>query len=174
MHSTKQPASPAERLRVMQIINVALVMGAGMFLMIALFVDVRRGQPPLADFPLLTYVGVALGAVQLVLHRLVPHWIAARQIKQLAAGRRPEGSDDDAAALWSILQTRQLIALALLESACFFLLIAYLLEKELVAGLSAGLILVAMASRFPTASSVESRIGEQQEVLAEERALAGR
>jgi len=169
--SSQDEAALAGRLRSMQIIVLALSMGVISFLAIAIGMRATNAMPPRAGDPIITYVGLAVGCMQVVLAQFIPNMIAEQQRKKLGQGTMPEGATDEMTALWGIYAVRMLIGAALLEGACFFLLIAYLVEGQRVAPLMAGTLLVMLIFRMPTRGRVEAWVERQRERLLEERTM---
>src|SRR5262249_26537705 len=142
-------------LRTGRIIIVALALGVLMFLGIAVFM--RQDNPaPVPDLPILTYVALAVAAIQTVLQGILPGLVAGGMRRQLAAGKwpppRPGWSvpPDDRGKLCSLYVTRLILGAALLEGAAFLLLIAYLLEGSVLTLAGAGLLLAMLLLKFPT------------------------
>jgi hypothetical protein len=156
------------QLRTMRIILLALVLGVVIFFVIAV---VMRGQgaQPAPPTPLLTYLGLGLAGVQIVLSALIPGLIVTGGRRQLARTPQSAAAPDDLRKLLGLYQTRLIVGSALLEGAAFFLLVAYLVEGDLAA-LGGVVVLVALLLvRFPTRPGLESWLAEQQERLSQER-----
>lgn len=174
-------ASFDARLRTMQIIAAAIVVGAVIFFAIALFVRLggNRGAP--ADRPILSYVALTVAVFDVFVYWFIPDLVAANTRRQIARGTwtPPQGPRNfptpttDAERLWIVFQNRLIIGLALLEGATFFLLIAYLAEGSFLALVPAWVFIIAMLMQFPTRVGVERWVEEQQQLLQEERQTSG-
>ncbi len=158
----------AARLRTAQIIHGALLAGVVNFMLIAVFIVARTAPVP-PDPPLLTLIALAVGGMQLVLHRFVAGLVTSSPRRRLAQGKYPEVVSDETVALWGVYQLQMIVADALLESGCFLLLIAYLIEGKVTSFVGAGLLLAVMAVQFPTRSRVVSWVDAQKELLYQER-----
>ena len=151
---------PPERLRVMQIIAAALLVGVLIFLGIVLYVvlihNQGQGLGPRRDFPYVTAIAVVILLVDAPLVVFIPRTITQNALKQMAAGtwKAPSGTSSteatsDAAKLLLVRQTTLIIALALFEGVAFLALIAFLLETEVAAlAVVAGAIILMLVS-FP-------------------------
>jgi len=161
---------PVSKLRTMQIITVALLLGVVIFLGIALTMRAQGGfgEPPAQ--PLLTYLALGCGLLMAVGHLVLPDLALGGMRRQIAQGTwqptgedgQPTGPVSQAAALLAFYQTRLLVTLALLEGGAFFCLIAYMLEGRLLAPLGASLLLGLMALRFPTRDGVEQWLDRER------------
>jgi hypothetical protein len=169
-----QPESPdqglAAKMLTLRIIIGALVAGAVTFLVIAF---VMRGVGLYAGSqtkPVLTYTGIGLGVVMLLAHIFVPHRMVTAGRQRLAQRTEPAGPADEVNLLWGLYQNQTIVAAALLESAAFFLIIAYLLEGDPWSLPLWPLLLIAgMAMLFPTQLGVDNWIKEQRQRLRQER-----
>jgi hypothetical protein len=158
----------------MRIIVLALGMGVVSFAGIALFLQLSGGmQQRGAGEPILTYVALLFSVVQLGLYFFVPGMVAAAQRRRVAAGKWPgaqsrygkAGPFDETRALWLVYQTMTIVGLALLEGACFFLLMAFLIEGQWVAFVTAFVFLGFMVTRFPTWDRVNRWVETQRELI---------
>ncbi len=173
--------------RILQIIAGALVFGLVMFLSIVLLItkfhlftpDARPPRPAPAPnaqvgnvLPVISVVAFVMAAITLPLSLVVPGIVAESACKQIADGTWEPGqgrgappintkSLSDVMKLAMVNQMRTIIALALVQSAGFFAVIAYLLEGKLyVLGLAVFLI-VLQVLRFPTRGKIESWIDDR-------------
>jgi hypothetical protein len=135
---------------------------------------------------LITWAAVAITAMMLPMSMIVPGLIASQNRRNIAAGTwkpasgqyppgspfGPESLQSDAGKLAFVYQTQFIIGAALNEGPAFFVLVAYMLEKNPIALGLAILLLVALAARFPTRLRVSSWIDRQQELLTQERQAA--
>jgi hypothetical protein len=168
------------RLRVMQIIAGALLMGVLVFLGIVLFMVLvqNRGQgmAPPGPLPLVSLVALAMLAFSVplafVLTRNLTH-VALRQIVagtwQVPRGANPSHFATAGAKLMAVRQTTMLIGLAMLEGTAFCGCIAYLLEAQALALGVVGVAVCLMLVKFPTENRVRAWLERQADVLAEMR-----
>lgn len=171
---------PPQRLRVMQLVASALLLGVVTFLTVALIIVLTQtkgsGLAPAGDLPMISVVAVVFLAVEAPLAFLVPGFLTRSAVRQIASGtwRLPPGADPaalgtDAAKLLAVRQTTLLVGLALLEGAAFFGCIAFLLEARPFA---LGVVLVPillMLVKFPTEGRVRAWLERQAGQLAELR-----
>jgi hypothetical protein len=157
------PQSIAPRVRVMQIIVVALAMGC--FTALAAMFSLRDANAAKPDPPVLTYLGLAFCASVVVARLIVPRAIVSAVRARLAEQQRTDSVEP----LLGAFQSRMIVAAALLEGGAFFMAVAYLLEGHALAlGVGAALAL-AVAAHFPTVMGVAAWVDEQQERLRLER-----
>ena len=171
---------PQQRLRVMQIIATALLLGVVIFLAIVLFLVLVQnngaGMAPAGNVPMLSIVAVVLLIVQAPLALLFPAFLTRNALRQIASGawRSPAGTDSanfgtDASKLLAARQTMMIIGLALLEGAALFGCIAYLLEAQPYTLAVVLVALLLMLVNFPTAERVRTWLERQIDQLAELR-----
>jgi hypothetical protein len=173
------------RLRVMRIILLALVMGCLIFL--AVVVSIRLSQNVQNNSaPLLTNMGIGFGLLMFVLSLIVPRATVASARKQIARGTWPSAAAggrfpgavekvpgmSDVGQLCALYQIQLIIAVAMLEGATFFNLIANLQEGDTTSLVVAGLLVAAMLRLYPTRGGVENFLAEQGELLRQERPAA--
>lgn len=149
-----------ERLRTMQIIAGALMMGVISFAAVAVFMGLQK---EVAD-PFIAYIAAGFAVLMFVVHLFVPPMISNGMISQLrhANDIRDESST---AGLIGAYQTHLIIALAMLEGAAFFNLVAYIIAVQWWSLVIVGMLLLAMAMKFPTRFKVESWIETKQHEL---------
>lgn len=174
------PANFLVRVKGMQIIVVALVIGSAIFLGVTLFQ--RSGLAFNAETrptPYLTYVALGVALLLLIGHYILPAMLVEAARRKVAQPQGPAplgGSESDAGKLLTLFQTRLIIGAALVEAAAFLVITAFLVEGFLqdYAGWLAPLGLIAfLAFQYPTQPKVESWIEEQRKLLAEDRRSAG-
>jgi hypothetical protein len=171
----------AGRLMTMRIIHGALLAGSAAFAGLAIYIR-SRGDQPIAEPPIISYVGVIFAATTLIAFLVVPNIMAANFRTCVAAGLNPlpvsytrggrpaqpqilEGN----ALWWALYQIRLIVMAALLEGTIFLQLIAYLLEGI---GWSLGLALLfwlSLALLFPTRERVETWARTQQNLVEQQR-----
>jgi hypothetical protein len=172
MSVTERGDEPDPPLQPLRVIVVTLTAGVSMFLLIAVFV-LRSGKPfsevPWSIDSPLTLVALVLAAAALTGSFLLPSLIASTRIRQLTPNPNSGGEGGwqswsvkgRAPELFAIYHTGVVIGAAMLEGAAFFALIVYFLEGVAPPLLVAAVLLVALASRFPTRSRVEEWITRQ-------------
>jgi hypothetical protein len=140
------------------------------------------GQKPAADrTPVMTYLALGFAAVMIVIHVVVPYRLAtnarrarARQVVRFdERGTSADGLDSESVDLLGIYQDQLVMRAALIEGPAFFLLLAYMVEGQLIALLVAGLLLLRQLSMIPSQTRVERWLDEQRELLAEDRQSLG-
>jgi hypothetical protein len=175
MYALDQEARLSAYLRTMRIIVLTLAMGILAFGVVAVVIRLEGPNQPVPDPPLITFIGLPFAASLFVLQGVVPNLIAAGMRRRLAAGKWPppgmakSAPADDTGKLCMLYQVRLLIGAALAESAAFFLLIAYLLEGQIVALAGAAVMLALVLVRFPSRSGLEDWLSDQQEQLRQQR-----
>ncbi len=179
MSNPEEIVSP-QRLRTMQIVAGALLMGVLIFLGIVLYMvwiqNKGAGTAPPADMPLLSLLAAVFFVIQAPLSFLIPQFLTRNALGQIASGnwKAPPGFNaadfpSDASKLLGIRQTAMIVGLALLEGAAFFACIAYLLEAQpwVLAIILVSVLLMMM--NFPTEGRVRSWLALQAEQLDELR-----
>ena len=178
MYEPDQDRQLFVRLRIMRILVLAMALGVFIFLVIAGIVRHQAADQPAVDMPMITFFALGFGGLQLVLQAVIPGLIATNLRRQLAAGKWPPARmgqavpADDFGKLCLLYQTRLIIGAALAEGAALFLVMAYLIEGQLVALAGAAVMLVLVLTRFPTRPGLEGWLSDQQELLRQER-MAG-
>lgn len=171
---------PPARLRVMQIVAGALLLGVGVFLAIVFIAAPARangaGLAPAGGTPVISFAAVVMLAVNAPLSFLVPGFVTRTALRQIASGTWQGGPGADAASyntdalkLLAVRQTSLIVGLALLEGVAFLGCIAYLLEAR---PFVLGVVLVAltlMLVKFPTEGRVRAWLEQQANLLAELR-----
>ncbi len=169
---------PDKVLRIMQIIAGALIAGVLSFAGVASFVVFGQapaaqpgGQPPAAQngSEIIMYVAMAFAAVAVVMSFVVPNLISAAGVKGVA-----KLSQDGTATspkelfgrLLGVAQTKMIIAMALVEGAAFFNLIAFIFTKSLIPPAVVGALLLVMAIHFPTKINLARWLEDQQRLLS--------
>lgn len=157
-------------LRTTQIITLALILGASLFLGLVLFVPGLGGRMPGAD-PILTWIALGGSIVAVLAALVVPDIVGRQHVRRLQTNPTlptyqgapvplpPAGPVRDAYIFGAAFQTRLIIRLALLEGATFFCLIAHMLERQWPSLIMAAVLLGLMAANFPTRGRLDSWIG---------------
>jgi hypothetical protein len=139
----------AARVRVMQIIAGALILGSGIYLGIAVLVRAQGNAQPVPDPPLLTYISIGFAAMMIVAAWTFP----AQLIRARLLVMRTQATTDDS--FVAVYQIQLIIRLAQLEGAAFFGATAYLSEGSPLSLGASLLLIVLMLSQFPTTGRVE-------------------
>ncbi len=163
MSEPDPPPTAGARVRVMQIIVVAELLGGLVFMGIVLAMRAQGQFNAPAGPPMLSYIMPVVCVPMVAGSVLLPHLILAsrrRQPLDVAAGGEPGPGG-----WYGLYQTLLLLSIAPLEGATFALLIAYLLEGQPWTLLLAALPLVGILVQFPTRERVEAW-GDRQRELA--------
>ncbi|MCA9010421.1 MAG: hypothetical protein KDB01_11775, partial [Planctomycetaceae bacterium] len=149
-----QGKSFTDAVRGMQIIAAALMTGVLVFLGIVLMMtqgDVLGTHTP----EMVTILGAGFGVLAIVNHFVIPKIIAGSQLRQIVSNGFSElDAESKSDRLLSVYRGQLIVALAMLEGAAFFNLIALMVEKNVVALGVATLLLSAMVFRFPSRDKV--------------------
>jgi len=164
------------QVRTLQIIVGALIVGCLTFAGIAVFIAGQR-EPAGADqvedqFPIITAMALAFGGVALAAQLVIVPMLRKQARQQLA--KQPEAAEADATQLLISLQTTTIVGAAISEGACFFNLIAHLLEGSPYSLLMAGVLMLTIAMRFPTVNGVIDWLERQMRLVREEREFGRR
>ncbi|MCI0682377.1 MAG: hypothetical protein L0Y71_09750 [Gemmataceae bacterium] len=146
---------PRERLRALQIIAMALPMGALAFFGVVVFMVYGAGNPQPAAANALPVISMVAGAFLLItgpMSFVMPAAITQAGLKQIAAG----GEHYDLTRLLGLKQTAMIVGMALLEGTAFLGLIAFLVERQPAVLAVPALALAGMLMRFPTQNSVRN------------------
>ena len=179
MARTSDPDQLEGRIRALQIVLGAMVLGVLFFLAVAVLLRQAGNMPPAPDRPVVTYAALVYAVAALVASAVVPGAIVragrralARSLGPPVANRLPtSGTAGETAKLAGLLQTRTIIRAAFVEAAAFLFLFAYLLDDQPVCLLGAGVFLVGLVWQVPTQAWVEIWIEDQRQLLDQERAL---
>ena len=168
------------RIRIMQIIAGALLMGVVIFAGIAIFIVRNRDSLRALDAPpYLTLMAGLMLLSNVPLSFIIPRFTVRALLQRLAAQPRSLGTTREEteanlrASLLAGRQTAMIVGLALLEGAAFLGCIAYLQEGQLY---SLGFVLVAaclMLWNFPTTNSVNDWLDHHQRLLEELQGAEG-
>jgi hypothetical protein len=154
------PKSPIQPI---QIIAFAMMQGLMIFAAIAVFFVVSSDDP--GDESSLPVIATAVAAVVTVLRFIVPPMMASGQMRTVRSTMSRDDEQGVEAAAYGVFQTRTIIEDALLEGACFFVLIAFLLSKQWWLLGVAGALVALMIASFPTRGRIEHFIHEQKQQL---------
>jgi len=170
---------PLQRLRI-----IALAMAVGALVLLALMIWLRRGDSadatePSADRPpLVSYVATGYGLLALLASWLVPDRVITKQRRRIrdgtfdgagpgAAAILGEGIEKfgDVGRIFLLYQTRTLLAVMMLEGGSLFASVAYRVEGERYTILVAGLLVLVLLLRLPTAGGMAEWIEDQDKEL---------
>jgi hypothetical protein len=176
------PLVPPLRLRVMQIIVVALLLGVATITGIALYIVIvvtgGRGQAPPQDLPIITLVAGLMLATNVPLAFALPSMQLRSALRRMAARTRQAdggagmGSGADVEELLAVRQVTLIVSLALLESVAFMAAIAYMMEAQEAALGIVGTIIVLMLAKFPTRDRLRMWLDRQLQRLNDLRQQA--
>ncbi len=172
------------QVRVLQIIIGALSLGC-IFFAVIVIVAAKTSFKNAGNQLDVTYIALAMAGLIFVLCIFLPHIIvsqgrknilrtifpAARTVSDSDAGEKREDENRVAQPLTQLLQTKTIVAGALLEGAIFFLLIAYMIERSNLSLLAAAALLILLIAQMPTMRRVTNWIENQLRLIAEERLL---
>ena len=140
--------------RGMQIIAVALMAGVLLFFGIVL-VNTQGNVFGTQNPELVTIIAAGFGILAIINHLIIPAIIAGAQLKQISTGGFSElGEAAKVEQICGVYRSQLIIALALLEGAAFFNLVALMIEQSAVALGTVILLLGLMILRFPTRDKV--------------------
>ncbi|WP_339687887.1 hypothetical protein [Gimesia maris] len=153
-----------QRQMMMTVIWLALIMGVVTFGMIVTFIGLK--EEPGKGLPVITYLGMGLAALMLVLRMIIPNMIARNQFTQAMQEAREEGNQDEKQMLgtfYQIFMVRMIIGLALLEGAAMINLVAVMVENQKLAFIPVAILLLVMIASMPTKSKLDGWIRNQME-----------
>jgi hypothetical protein len=165
------PVALQPRIKVMQIIASAQVLGLAAFLAIAGILGQSRPPLPEGQVPIVTYMGLLMVVMVLPMSFLVPITITRKALMNIARPAPTSPSSEPSAdtnvlgQLLAIRQTGTIIALALIEGGGFFCCVAYLVEQSPLALGGAIGCLIVMASRFPTFGNISAWLEQQMALI---------
>lgn len=170
---------PDKVLRTMQIIAGALIAGVLSFGGFACFLVFGNapaaqpgGQPPAVagGAEIIVYLAMAFAAGAVVMSFVVPNLISAAGVKgiaKMARDRTSTGSKELFGRLLGVAQTKMIVAMALVEGAAFFNLIAFIMTKSMVSPAVVGALLLIMAIHFPTKFKLARWLEDQQRAMSQ-------
>jgi hypothetical protein len=165
------------RIRVMQIIVGAMSFGCLSFLIIAIFVSQNINKAP--DQSMLSYIALPIAAIVLCVWAILPVIVVSQGRKKIQqnlfsdAKQTSENSADDkmeienskAQMLIGLLQTKIIVASAILEGAVFFLLIFYMVEHSILCISAAVVLLALLVAQMPTSGRATYWVEDQLKLL---------
>ena len=172
-------SDPDKVLKTMRIIALALIAGVVLFGLFACNVVFNQGQAAQPGAPqpaapqngveILMYFAMAFAAVAVVMSFVVPKLIAAAGVKNIAKMAH-DGTSIGAKELFGwllgVAKSKMIIAMALVEGAAFFNLIAFIITKSLIPPVVVGALLLVMAIHFPTNFKLARWLEDQQRLLS--------
>lgn len=168
------PLLPIQQLRTMQIIAAALLIGlvslCGVAAGLVHVGNNGRGLAPPQQIPIVTWVAVAVFAVEAPLSFVMPKVMTRSAIRRIVDGKPVTVREGVQPApvvvqLAAMYQTAMIVGLALLEGAGFLAGVAYLLEAEPVSLGIAAVVAALMIARFPLAGRVFDWMQTQAEEI---------
>lgn len=166
---TSDPTVPnlGQHLRVMRIILVALCLGVVFFGAVVLVAS-QNAKP--AVRPVMAWLGLGLGVSALLARQFMRSFLETVNRKGLIEKTKAGVSGEETSNLLiKVYVSRLIIGAALLEGACFFNLICYMIEQQWWNLAVVGVFLAINASTFPTKDGVETWIQQQLELLELDR-----
>ncbi len=165
---------PDKALFTMRIIAGALIAGVVTFGGVASFIvfgQAPAAQPgnPAQGPNVLMYFAMAFAAGAVVMSFVVPNLISAAGVKgvaKMAQDGTATGPKELFGRLLAVAQTKMIVALALVEGAAFFNLIAFIVTKSLIPPAVVGALLLVMAIHFPTKFKLARWLEDQQRLLS--------
>jgi hypothetical protein len=165
----------APQARTMQIIVAALISGVLVFAAIAFLAS----DGPPAKEPFLAYAAVGAALVSVLLWAVVPAVVGGRLRQSIVDGnaeqltmRLPLSEElGDVGRLATTYMARLIIAAALLEGAAFLNLISYMVERQPISLITAGVLALLLASQIPTRSRLEEWIDREMTTIAQLREM---
>jgi hypothetical protein len=161
------------RVRTMQIIDAALVMGLLSFLLIVTVI--LPGKPvALGVLPLLTLIALGFAAAMIVVRVIVVNIVTIAGRRRIgppdATGRPTAGARDGTTEqLLALYQTRMIVGAACLEGPAFFLLITYMTEHSPWSLAAAIVLILGIAAHFPTQQRIADFVQQQISQMEEEK-----
>ncbi len=163
------------RVRTVQIIVGSLLLGSGIFGVIA-YILRSQDQRPLPADPFLTYLMAGLGVMQFVFSFIVPRMVLASALAQrdsAAPGEAPRLAPrspmaEEVGRLLLLHQTTLIIGCALIEASIFMQCIAYIIEGQQISMILGALLWVVLLFKIPRRDQIEQWLDRQRE-----RALEG-
>ena len=146
----------ATSLRAIQIITVSLCTGVLVFMGIALAVN---NGAFLAEPDFLSWFGFGFAALIIVMHLLVPDFIARNMFGSIDANNfRASSEETRFKRVATVYHYRHIITCALLEGAALLNLVMYFQTQFVGNVVTAAVLVLLMALRFPTAHRVQTWI----------------
>jgi hypothetical protein len=168
MSNGEKDALASRRVRSIQVIILALVLGIVALLAIAVFLRAGGGLNRPVGPPVLSYVAFVFAAVGLVSSAFVPELFVSISRRKLARAADAPSSLDEKA-LWQIYSSRAVIGGALAQGTAFLNLIAFMVEGNILCVALTLVALAFIALRFPSVEKATDWIEHQRQVIADQR-----
>jgi len=177
MSTSEENPLLAARVRTMQIILVAMMLGCIFFMGIAIWFRQANANAP-AAMPIITYVALVFALMTLVGSFLISNLALTTGRRRLAqqsqpamrdSSSRPDPTSADKRKLLELMTTVLIMTAAPLEGGVFFLLVSYMVEGSFLAIIGSLILLAVLATKFPTQQRTERWLEQQQELLQQER-----
>lgn len=155
----------ADSIRVMRVITGALVAGVVSFLAVAVLINWDHQPREGEDNSVLLAIFLVLAALITLAGLLIPRKLLSKQRKELAQslGEVTRSGNIPVDKLMIMLQGTSIFRLALLEGACFVLLICFVITGKFWLLPVVGAIIGLMVREWPTVAGVTGWIEEQRE-----------
>jgi hypothetical protein len=157
--SIEQP----QRVRVLQIVSLALMQGILIFGAIVIWMNLEN-KP--ADKPVMVWIGLVIAVMAVVVRTIVGSFLrtGSRNAIDRTVWDELSPQKQDAQLIGS-MQAGQIIEFAILEGAAFVNLVFYLLEKQTISLFVVGGLLGLMAVAFPTGAKVDQWVDSQKQLI---------
>jgi hypothetical protein len=148
----------AQKLRVLQIIIGAMLLGTVVFLVAAQIIGPGQAleDAQIATNSFVTYVACAYAAMAIVIASMAPAFIANVKLRkmreEMPAAEEDVDNDAQLETLLTIFHTKIIVGAAVFEGAALLTIVAYLLEGKPLAVGVAIVLMVLLARQFPTRS----------------------
>lgn len=158
--------------RIAQVVTLAMCLGVSVF---AGFVVMQRGVGGQGTLGVLTLASLGLAATAVPAGFLIGQQVIRSARSRLVPGTwRPVQEQSgcpgtEVEFLVATYQNQLIVGAALLEGACFLALMAYLTESHLASLAVAGMCLLGILARFPTAGGLADWVERQLQRIREER-----
>jgi hypothetical protein len=139
-----------------------IVCGCVLGLLVFIFIASIAGENARSLEPILAFLAVAFAAQVTALRLFLPDLFVKSQVKALKDG----GVRSIAGKLPGLFQTRLIIAMALLEGAALFNLIAYVLNGQWFSMATAAFMLVLIGMMFPTSHGYKKWVEDIERNMA--------
>ena len=177
MHSTESlPVDTTSRQPIMmlRIIVLALALGVVSFAAFAVAQSMGKPQVLAGKFDSLNLILLGVGITSLALGIILPAVIFASGRGSSPAGPATLAKTPEAARLLSIqqrIQTSTIIACALFEGGAFANVFGYMQTREMLHLILAGVLILGILARFPTAGAYQRRIDDELRRMQEDDAF---
>jgi hypothetical protein len=127
-----------------------------------------RGNRPQTQDAILTYIASGFAVLAVLFRLVLPLIIVAQGRRSILRSAEVCASEQECEKrLAALLMSKTIMAVAVLESAVLFSLVAFAVEGTMLSLAIAGCLLIAMAMHFPTHSMVTAWIEDQQQKIKE-------